>query len=835
MRTRSLVVATVMLAALVAVGATGAGSAAGTDEDERARGAPPRATGAKVKVRSRRLNAGKHVLVRTLKAPRKGPELEDDAEEGAERQPDDPKDKVDPPDVPPMPDARAAATTIPMTILRSTVVPGAADTTVAEPTAANDRNAIVATGNHFIALSRDNGLTYPEFLDTNALFPTSLRGKGFGGDATAISIPRDGYALTAVAAITTPDSGGNAIAFAVFDGSRDELTSGPNVDEQDVCTFSFSAPSSFDFKDDTWLDYPQLAMTEKWLYVTARAAKLTNGVIEGKGGGAYRGEVIWRIEIDDIEDECDLADPSPAYQWWIEDRENSVIALVSNADTTMFMAQHVTSGVNDKLRLWKWTDSSGIASGPFEANIADWPSRDKTQKCKLNSNKDRNPCDRNDGRLHVGYRVSDTVGWVWTSAQGTEGENFDWPHLRVVTFDTSDLTDPVQDRPLYENTYGVTYPAVGVNGAGRVAMVYYRMGGDKTLDARAWITSTPRDWSVAGTNLRSSTSAPTSNTWGDYSTVRDYNQCPAIFLAGIHSMQGGGATNNVEVRYPVFGPEGEGCPDYTVEDLGFLAADDFSRTIDRGEDILISGTTRNTGFKAPGISSRTQFWLSKNPTHNPNATDPNDIKLQTEDVVPSLAPEAGDTFEAIRATVPADTPGGEYYLIACADGRNQFDEINDDDCVSEPEAGTNGAPLTVKFVFEKRDLAPGTFNVTDSVAATGGSARTKPIAVKIDATGFTAGDLAKTKVTVQASPTKVAGPKPVELSVASSKVKANGRGAGAGRRTQTREVVLSVPKRIRAGSRWFLRVCVRPPGLRNDDVTRNDCRVSKRAILLRRR
>lgn len=833
-RRASVLIAGTALALSVALGSVAAGSAAGPGDDEEQAGAPAAKPAAKLRTRSGRVR-GKHVLVRALRAPRKGPSIEDDDREGAETEPDDPKDKVDPPNRPPMTGARSAATTVPLTVLRNTPIAGAADTSVVEPTAANDRNAILATGNHFIALSRDNGATYPEFLDTNTLFPRSLPGNGFVGDATAISVPRDGYALTVVAGLTIPDAGGNAVQFAVFDGSRDELTRSTGVDESDVCTFSFSAPGDFGFDSDTWLDYPQVSMTDKWLYATARASKLTNNVIkDGGGSGAYRGEVIWRVEIDDIVDECALADPQPTYQFFVENREESAIALVNNADTTMFMAQHITKGVNDKLRLWKWTDASALASGPFEANIADWPSRNKTQKCKLDANTSLNPCERNDGRLHVGYRSGSTVGWVWTSAQGTEGENFDWPHLRVVSFDTGNLASPVQDIPMFENNYAVTYPSVGVNGAGKVAMVYYRMGGNKTLDARAWITSTPRDWNVSGTTLRASTNAPTSNTWGDYATVRKYDQCPAIFLAGVHAMQGGGNVSNSEADYSVFGPEGEGCPDYTVQSLGFLSTDDFSRTIDRGEDLFVTGTVTNTGFVDPNRSSRVSFWLSKNPKHKPDATDPNDIRLSPTIQVPTVAPLDGALFNQIRVTVPADTPGGEYYLIACADDAKQIDEISEDDnCVSEPEAGTNGAPLTVKYVLEKQDLGVGSFNPRVNQYGTGSTSRTRAMPVRIDATGYTAREIDRLTFTVQASPTRaVGGPRPIELPVFTDKV-AKATGAAKSVR-QTRNLVLRLPKRIRKGSRWFLRVCVKPAGRRADAVTRNDCRVSKRAVLLRR-
>jgi hypothetical protein len=449
----------------------------------------------------------------------------------------------------------------------------------------------------------------------------------------------------------------------------------------------------------------------------------------------------------------------------------------------------------------------------------------------MDADKDKNPCGHLDGRLRVGYRSGETVGWAWTSAQG---KGFKWPHLRAVAFSTGSLTK-VMDTQIFSDDNAVTYPAVGVNPDGKLGVVYYRMGGPVQPEARSFIVDNPRDWvPSAGLNASTvvtSTNAPVKNEWGDYSTVTRYDGCEDVFLAGVHSLQGGSGDPSVEVKRAWFGLPGQGCPDYEVTDLAFIT--DNGRQGSAGDNLYIGSTTENTGFATPTSESRTAYYVSRDPKRSND-----DIRLEPGHLVPPLAPGDEDIATAGQPVfkIPAVAVGGEFYVIACADDRTRIDdEISEDNnCLAEPPPDATTDPrLTIAGLIRDTGLSPD-LTLRELVAQSPGSGTyTMPLPVR--GQGVSAQSIQAVGIRADASPTKRFRRDGLPLEVVSSDARAPVRAvAAAGGLRQLRNVVLRVPRRVKAG-RWYVRVCLRRAAKVRDGVWRNDCAVTPRRVPLRPR
>jgi hypothetical protein len=760
---------------------------------------------------------GRHLRVRKLtKAPR-GPKGEREEEETV-RAPvtNPPNELVDPPSGPPLPPdgpVARAASEVTTSILRNTAIVKGGNRTsiVGEPTAVNDENAILATGNHFEAISESNGLvdgTWGRFLNRDELFPSSLPGGDFCCDQVTATADRGRHQLTFLAAKGQEANDTNSINIVMFDGRDDQLRD-DSVALADVCSFDFQA-EDFGLDDERELDYIQMATSTNFLYVTSDVKKIR----ENDDTPPYDGTVAWRMALDDWEQECRDAPASDGeleFSSFFENGGNNALTPVSGATTTMFLARHRDSvTTTDRLRIWQWPD---VGAPLFvDKDIDNWPGLAGTFKCKMD-NVNSDPCRRLDGRLRPGYISGSTVGWAWTSSQG---KGFKFPHVRAVAFSTPSLTKQM-DKQIYSDDFAVTYPAVGVSPAGRLGVVYYKMGGSVEPEARVFITDTPRDWDVNATTIVASTHAPQAegngdSKWGDYSSVGRYNGCPGTFLAAVHSLQGGNDDNDVEVRSVWFGEPETGCPDYDVSDLDVVR--NFSGEASAGDSFIVGVRTRNSGVTTPALDSRTAVYLS----HDLEVSD-GDIRFEPTDLVTPL--RAGtEHFFNTQYAIPGNA-AGTYNVIACADDRTRIDNEVSETNNCRVAVDGNGNPDTIEVAGRLFDSAIRDVSVAGSRAI-----------VTMNGTGTTSKQMRRFPLDVQAAPTDNFRLPGIELGVGSTTFSA-ASGAGASTITQRRTIALKLPKRVRRG-RYFVRVCVRTGQRGGDARFDNDCKTTRRAVTLRR-
>jgi len=158
-------------------------------------------------------------------------------------------------------------------------------------------------------------------------------------------------------------------------------------------------------------------------------------------------------------------------------------------------------------------------------------------------------------------------------------------------------------------------------------------------------------------------------------------------------------TNNTLYRTVTVGP------DLTVSALGAPA------TAGAGTAIVVTDTTNNvSGAAVPATNTR--FYLSVNAT-----LDAGDVLLGSR-AVPALAAGAASSGSA-TVTIPASTAGGNYYIIAKADGDDALSEISETNNFAT-RAITIGPDLVVTGVTASAGGAGLPMTVSDTVRNQGG-------------------------------------------------------------------------------------------------------------------
>ena len=535
---------------------------------------------------------------------------------------------------------------------------------VQEPTAANDGNVILATGNTWARLSTDNGLTWPKTLKLN---PASNPPPGdkVCCDQVAYAVDRGDHALTFW--LLQNDCGGvrcgqsnpnptkqNALTLRMF-ADQSELL-GPGQ----PCDLTLS-PSMFGLSK-SFFDFNKMSSTGKFLYVVTDVRTLTH-----KSGGA---EII-RLSLDHLDD----GDCRFSWRAWNVKKETS-LAPVEHAGSTMFFAGHTSDTTNgDELRIYSLADSStNLKSVVRDVHNYAAVSRN-FGKCPSPDGDD--PCQRFGDNQTVGFHAGNSVGWMWTA---TQDKRFPFPQVRVAVFRTSSLK-VVKQHTIWNKKFAWTYPAVGVNDRHELGIVLYEMGGGRFPSADAFLRPDPRDWSgITMHRIATGSTSFSRNVWGDYASVHAYAGCSNSFLGTAFTVQSNAGTTVSENRSVWFGKAGDGCADLAV-----TAAFALPAQVLVGGTLSIAHTTKNLG-SASADPTTTRYYLSRDAVRGEG-----DVPLGATSAEPTLVPGGeSDPAATVSAVIPAVAPGA-YHLIACAnDGHPVPETTAVDNCFSPAETFTIG-------------------------------------------------------------------------------------------------------------------------------------------------
>jgi hypothetical protein len=567
------------------------------------------------------------------------------------------------------------------TLFRSTPVAQGTGITTAtgEPSVANDRNAVLFTGNFHAAVSGDNGLSW-SYLNPATQFP-SVDG-GFCCDQVAYAVDRGPYSLVfwllqySNDGVVNPTDGANGrLRLVVYQG-RDEL-----LEQSDYCTMTFK-PSDFGFPANTWFDFNQMSHTREYLYISSKVqTNLGDPDGDGQFNSQFQNGVVWRMRLDDLDsDDCR---PTFSYVGGTGAGFNPALVQGAGDETTMHWASH--GSTTTTLQITRLDDSASTAYIHTKTIASYLSTQRPPAAASLNGNcvlpDGTDPCLRINDAVNIGWTNAggNIVGWFWNVRQGS---GYPFPHVRGARFLVAAKADqsPVRhDEPdIWSPDHAFFYPTVGVNDAGDLGITVYRAGNGKLISARAALVDSvnPNIDSLSFNGIVTSDSGVANNTWGDYQSVRPYGNCTGSFVASVHSMQGGSANGNAEHRFAWFGREDEGCADLAMVDVAAYRVD-----LNEGESLLIGSTTRNIGSGNAG-ESRTRFYLSRNASKSPD-----DLLLDDPAVLPVLG--RGVSYGDLAAPPVPPAADGTYHVLACADDREKVDEISDtNNCVAAPETVT---------------------------------------------------------------------------------------------------------------------------------------------------
>jgi hypothetical protein len=391
---------------------------------------------------------------------------------------------------------------------------------VNEPSVANKDNLVFYTGNWYASRSVDGGLTWT-YID-----PTSDM-SDFCCDQDVIYDPHHQIFIWYRQGIETA-SGQNRFRLGV---SADALN----------WWFYNISPKDFNSKwtNQSW-DYPQLALSNKYLYISSNIFK---------PDGSFFRTAISRWSLDDLGN----AATNVSFNYY-DDESVFTFTPVQGATYTMYWASHLS---NSRMRIYEWPEilsnnNAGVRS--FDRDIPAWTSDSRgTMSCN-NGPDGKDWCGRADTRILNGWISKDTIGFLWIAAQGN---GFPWPYLNAAEFKiNNDMT--YSGRPyLWSSDKAWMYGFVSPNMDGDLAIVASVGGRDLYPSMAVGINDnsngsrSPWDMKIA----INGTSGPSDNKWGDYFRIRPFSGSGLTWTASGYTLQGGSRGDFIEPRYLVFGHE----------------------------------------------------------------------------------------------------------------------------------------------------------------------------------------------------------------------------------------------------------------------------------------
>lgn len=303
--------------------------------------------------------------------------------------------------------------------------------------------------------------------------------------------------------------------------------------------------------NNQWWDYPHLALSNNYLFLTSNVFNGLDGMTSPTRA------VLAKVSLDD------LANARPISFLFLEHPFESqgrrTVTPVQGATDTMYFGTHLT---NDRMRIYKWPESSGTIFW-YDRNIPAWTASARgSMHCTGPDG--YNSCAFSDNRVLGGWVKDGKVGFIWNVG---EGASFPYPYINAAVFVTSTMS--YTERPLVwnENTawmYGHTSP--NKRGLGLVA---FWAGGDFNPSVAAAIADNfvppPPGWQMNW--IASGTNSPARERLGDYLRIREFGGQCALWVGTAYVLINGSgpttpATSDVVFPYYfIMGREVDGTPE----------------------------------------------------------------------------------------------------------------------------------------------------------------------------------------------------------------------------------------------------------------------------------
>lgn len=411
------------------------------------------------------------------------------------------------------------------------VIPNGFKSNVSEPSTGMAGRVRFMTSNWWAAYTNNDGANWSHLSPFTA-FPSA--DGGFCCDQVVIYDPSRDMMIWYLQYIKSGSGAGDQgrQRIAVFRNTRGGITPGGWI-TYDILPSAVGGPATGE-----WLDYPDLALSDDFLWLTTNVFSTT--------ADTFTRSVIIRVPLDNL-----LAG-SPAPLTFYSQNTVGTFKMVQGAKDVMYFASHLDTAT---MRIFQWPETSGTIN-IFDRGIPAWISA--THSCPSASGSDW--CQRSDSRILAGARSwnqltkQGELWWFWNVAQGG---SFPRPYIDAAKFRESGLVRI--NRPLiWSSTHVYHYIAASSNERGDVGLSvgwgnppnYYP---NSLLCIDDDFNGDPPGWECAAS--RFGTHGPSINRWGDYLSVRPAYPGGHTWHATGFTQQGGTAGDFTESRSIVFGRE----------------------------------------------------------------------------------------------------------------------------------------------------------------------------------------------------------------------------------------------------------------------------------------
>ena len=374
---------------------------------------------------------------------------------------------------------------------------------VDEPSIANIGSTLFYSGNWYAARSSDGGQSFTYVSPYNT-FPSI--NNGFCCDQVVHYAPNQNMVLWALQYVKDSTSGTLRVARAV----------GDNAVINNVWTYYDFNPQSFGFATNNWLDFPNLTVSDNFLYLTSNVYTTANNT--------FTGCVVWRIALSDL-----AAGGSIGFSYFTRTDVNSP-RCSDGAHTTMYWG---TLTSTTQVRIHRWDDASGtIFWDNVTINSFAYLNRDGV----ATSPDGTNWAARADSRILGSWVAGGVIGLMWGAKQGG---SFPYPSTVVGRFNESNRALITQTQ-IWNSQYAWLYPTASVNSAGNIAGLITAGGGPIYPTTNIFISDDIQNGfaPLALYGATGSDVGPSSNGGGDYQSVRRHKHSPNTWVASTHYLSG---------------------------------------------------------------------------------------------------------------------------------------------------------------------------------------------------------------------------------------------------------------------------------------------------------
>ncbi|NML18894.1 sialidase family protein [Azohydromonas caseinilytica] len=287
-----------------------------------------------------------------------------------------------------------------------------------------------------------------------------------------------------------------------------------------------------------WFDYPHLALSNNYLYITSNYFNPSN---------TFQRMILTRIPLDQL-----LAGGAIGWTWW-STTSGWAWTPVQGARNVMYVGDHLS---NTSFRICSQPEANTALNCSSVAVPAwTWTPRGTASCIAPNG---LNPCARLDHRINAGYLKEDEsanrheLGFFWTVAQGA---GFPFPYVNALAVDASTLAPlpGARARPLIWTTSAAwVYAGAAPNARGALGIATWLIGGGVYPQLYVGIDDDyngfPPGWQVA---FVAASNGVVGNRWGDYVRVRMHSPDGNTWSASGHVTVNG----TQQPRYVNFGRE----------------------------------------------------------------------------------------------------------------------------------------------------------------------------------------------------------------------------------------------------------------------------------------